>query len=457
MAISKMMYIKTSIRGDPSSHLKNAVRYILKDEKIARVEGTKLTFANHCFVDSACEEMIETKNVYKKNNGRQGYHFVISFAPGTASPYQVYEVAREFCETYLGEYQSVCAVHDDKDHVHAHIIFNSVGLYDGYKYHYKKGDWEREIQPVVDTCCLKHKLPVLEYNIEVNNGVETKIYSNSFNWNKEVKQDIDDVINISKDWETFIKILKEEKGYRINIGKYVSIKKPGMKKAKRLKSNTLGIAYTPEGIIERIAEKNGKVNFNRIILEDDRVIEIPKYTINFVGRKPYKKYEDLNYLEKAQVRYVLRIRRALPEYEKYPGTWYAKRNEIDMHNAETDLIVISKYKLTSINDIDQELNKLRKYENELKKEYELNEFRKTLFKSSKGILERDDVNGLDVGENILQENWELLEKQMNEIQRIKSSLKRLRKSELFEEHNGEIENKEIVREGEILKWQKKSN
>ena len=126
-------------------------------------------------------------------------------------------------------------------------------------------------------------------------------------------------------------------------------------------------------------------------------------------------------------------------------------------DAETDLIVISKYKLTSINDIDQELNKLRKYENELKKEYELNEFRKTLFKSSKGILERDDVNGLDVGENILQENWELLEKQMNEIQRIKSSLKRLRKSELFEEHNGKTENKEIVREGEILKWQKKSN
>ena len=82
---------------------------------------------------------LDTKELFGKKNGRQGYHFVISFAPGEVTADEAYQITREFCEKYLGDsYDHVFAVHTDKKHMHAHIIFNSVNRIDGYKYRYNK-------------------------------------------------------------------------------------------------------------------------------------------------------------------------------------------------------------------------------------------------------------------------------------------------------------------------------
>lgn len=51
---------------------------------------------------------------------------------------------------------------NDTNHIHGHIIWNSVRFTDGYKYRYEKGDWERQIQPLVDEICEKHGLHTLE-------------------------------------------------------------------------------------------------------------------------------------------------------------------------------------------------------------------------------------------------------------------------------------------------------
>ena len=97
------------------------------------------------------DAMMTTKNEFNKTWGRQGYHFVISFKPGEADERACFNVAKEFCEKYLGDgYEYVFAVHNDHAHMHAHIVFNSVGRYDGSKYRYVNGDWEKYIQPVTD-------------------------------------------------------------------------------------------------------------------------------------------------------------------------------------------------------------------------------------------------------------------------------------------------------------------
>lgn len=49
-------------------------------------------------------------------------------------------------------YDFVCSVHQDRDHLHMHLIFNSVRRTGG-KYHYKKGEWNRIIKPL--TNCLE--------------------------------------------------------------------------------------------------------------------------------------------------------------------------------------------------------------------------------------------------------------------------------------------------------------
>ena len=58
-----------------------------------------------------------------------------SFAPGEVTPEQAMQIGEELCDRYLkGDYQYVIAVHNDKDHLHCHIIFNNTNLYNGLSF-----------------------------------------------------------------------------------------------------------------------------------------------------------------------------------------------------------------------------------------------------------------------------------------------------------------------------------
>ena len=162
MAITKLMNIGTAKKGG-SAHLYNAIRYIMNPEK---TNGGMLLGGNSGNAPAEVYGvMLQTKKDWEKPGGRQGYHFVLSWRPGEADRQEAYEVIREFCEEYLGDnYDYVFAVHDDKEHMHGHVIFNSVNRVDGYKYRYERGDWEKHIQPVTDRICERHGLKKLEYD-----------------------------------------------------------------------------------------------------------------------------------------------------------------------------------------------------------------------------------------------------------------------------------------------------
>ena len=79
--------------------------------------------------------MLETKSQYDKEDGVQYYHMIQSFRPGEVSPELALEIAQTLVEEHLPGYQAVIGVHVDKEHIHAHIIFNSVNADTGEKYH----------------------------------------------------------------------------------------------------------------------------------------------------------------------------------------------------------------------------------------------------------------------------------------------------------------------------------
>ena len=62
------------------------------------------------------------------------------------------KIIGKFVEEYLGkEFEAVYALHDDTDHIHGHIAFNSVRcIGEGKKYDYRNGDWDKIIQPLVN-------------------------------------------------------------------------------------------------------------------------------------------------------------------------------------------------------------------------------------------------------------------------------------------------------------------
>lgn len=152
MAITKILNIKESKGRNSASHLENALRYIQNPDK---TEECVLVGSINCLPDTAFEQMVETKNIFHKTGNRQGYHVIISFLPEEkVSAEQTMYVLEHFAKDVLGDdYEAVFAVHTDREHMHGHLIWNSVSVTTGKKYNSPKGNWKNHLQPITNKYC----------------------------------------------------------------------------------------------------------------------------------------------------------------------------------------------------------------------------------------------------------------------------------------------------------------
>ena len=105
--------------------------------------------------------MLDTKREVGKTDGVQYYHIIQSFKPGEVSPELALDIAKAFAQEHLPGYETVIAVHVDKEHIHAHLIFNSVNADTGEKYHSNPKNYYSQIRAVSDRLCREHGLSVL--------------------------------------------------------------------------------------------------------------------------------------------------------------------------------------------------------------------------------------------------------------------------------------------------------
>ena len=152
MAITKILNIKESEGRNPASHLKNALEYIQNPDK---TEECVLVGGINCLPDTAFEQMEETKNIFHKTGKRQGYHVIISFSPEEkVTAEQAMYVLEHFAKDVLGDdYEAVYAVHTDREHMHGHLIWNSVSMTTGKKYNSPKSNWKNHLQPITNKYC----------------------------------------------------------------------------------------------------------------------------------------------------------------------------------------------------------------------------------------------------------------------------------------------------------------
>lgn len=261
MAISKILYIGDCGSGYAGKHLKQALDYIVEEHKTG--EGKWVSSLN-CQVDSAYEQMRQTKVQFGKTDQRQGYHMIISFAEGEVDAETAFEVIGKFVKEYLGqEYEAIYSVHDNTDHVHGHIIFNSVSFRTGKKYRYEKGDWAKKVQPITNRLCEEYGLSTIEISDDRARPSENYKEWNDFRdgkfvWADMIKRDIDACIMQAATYESFLSMLSEM-GYEIknayrSEGKHLAIKPMGLTRFGWCKS--LGEDYTEERIRERIETEN---------------------------------------------------------------------------------------------------------------------------------------------------------------------------------------------------------
>lgn len=320
MAITKMMHMKASGKAKIDIHLEHAINYILQPKKLGK---ENLVGGINCLPDMAYEQMKSTKQMFGKTGGRQGYHFVISLKPGEGTPEIMYDIGMRFAnKAFNGEYEGVVAVHTDKDHLHAHIIINSVNMVTGYKFQYKNGDWKSYFQPITNRLCEEYGLNITpaEYSKEPTNITRPQ-------WEREqafaelIKQDTLYCANNAESMEHFIFLL-ENLGFEVKQGKHIAVKAPGMKRFRRL--DTISEDFSRENL-----EKMFKADFvgNRmtasrtekfmpvrkaILTPYQRKCYVRMYRVHLADKKrftyrPAHLYEQIRRMHELQEEYLLMV------------------------------------------------------------------------------------------------------------------------------------------------------
>lgn len=327
-----------------------SLAYILNPDK---TEDLLYTNAVNC-LPNAKDAYLAMKTVYehfsshkfdeplpKQGKGRvKAIHYIQSFDPkDNISPELAHQIARAFARKAFGDScQVVIATHNDKSHIHNHIIINTYGI-DGRKFNANKKTLD-ELKEISDRVCLafgiqpfdksKAKRTTVAYN-------EWQSERRGTSWKQKIRLEIDGLILKVKNVDELLAEL-EMLRYTIRRGKYISVKAPEQQRAVRLK--TLGEDYTIESLASRILWKD--VGSGGALLgQPSEMSERYAATIYDVeqlaltGRKIQRRRDT--------------------------DTPYSPQNDMDVYKLSTQLTIINRDDLRSIGEVEGKIEQL-KYE-----------------------------------------------------------------------------------------------
>lgn len=259
MAYDKIIAIRARLdrclayaANEEKTGLSNALAYIQNGDKTHQFVSTINCDGANPFAD-----MMATKRRWGKLGGVQGYHIVHSYAPGELSPQEAHDAGVEFAKRLLEEkYEVVVATHLDHDHLHCHIVFNSVSFVDGQRYRNDFTSYYRDIRGISNEISRERGLSEIQPKQRGRHYAE---------WNAErqgkptirslVRKDINAAVETSFTYREFLQRMRAQ-GYTIKAGehiKHTALKPPGAKRFLRLDS--LGTEYTEQRIQARIAQQ----------------------------------------------------------------------------------------------------------------------------------------------------------------------------------------------------------
>ena len=240
MAITKTHPIKST--------LKDAIDYICNPNK---TDGKLLVSSFGCAAETADIEFTWTRQHAIDKGTNLGRHLIQAFEPGEVSPEEAHEIGMQLAKEILGgKYEFVLTTHIDRDHIHNHLIFNSVSFADHKHYHSNKRSYHN-IRRVSDRLCKEHGLSVIVPGQDRGKSyVEHQAERNGTSYKAKLRITIDRLIPVSTDLEDLLHRLQDE-SYTVKRGKYISCKAEDQERFTRLK--TLGIDYTEDAIASRIA------------------------------------------------------------------------------------------------------------------------------------------------------------------------------------------------------------
>jgi len=155
-----------AINKSTKSHgaMRNCIEYVTRVDKtrgelvavIGPYEPDVITY------DGVYQSFLEEKRIWCKDSGRMYAHNIISWHEDeTITPEQALEFGKEFAQQWFDGFQSLVGVHIDRNHVHCHIVTNSVSFIDGHKLHNTKKDLQR-MKDFTNRMCIERGLSVAQ-------------------------------------------------------------------------------------------------------------------------------------------------------------------------------------------------------------------------------------------------------------------------------------------------------
>lgn len=205
MAIIKFVNTKPS--------LKKLIEYVSNVEKTGYISG------KDCMAISCYEEMIATKMLYKKEDGRQQLHLIQSFdIKDKVEPKLAHDIGMELAKYFKG-HQVLVATHTDKKHIHNHLVINSVNFENGKKINLSKKDLEK-IKEYSNKLCKEKDLSVIETKSKVKDFKqnEYRVALKGESWKFKLINAIDYSMERSRNKYQFIDQMNRL-GYGVNWSK----------------------------------------------------------------------------------------------------------------------------------------------------------------------------------------------------------------------------------------------
>lgn len=256
MATTRLIPLHTGKGRNFGKAIRNVIGYVSNPKKTHQGE---LVTGFGCNPETADGEFLLMKREYIAQTGRLrgkddviAYHLRQSFVPGEITPEEANRIGCELASRFThGQHAYVVATHEDRRHVHSHIIISAVNLDCDRKF---RNFWDssKAIRRLSDTLCIQNGLSIIEH---------PKGHSKSYNkWlGNEAKTSQRDGLRAAidaalarqpKDFEELLTMLQRG-GWEVKRGKRISLKGKGQERFKRLDS--LGEDYSEAALRAIIA------------------------------------------------------------------------------------------------------------------------------------------------------------------------------------------------------------
>ena len=205
-------------RGGGRGALGGVLRYVQQEEKTTW-EDRRLVSGWNCTAQSVCSEMQLTKERFHKTDGRQYYHFVQSFdKQDDLSPLEVHAIGLELAQREFPNFEVLVATHMDTEHLHNHLVVNSVSFQSGKKLHQSAADLQAH-RIANDEICVAHGLEILpppQKQVK-QKRMSTREYRSAAkgeSWKFRLMNTIDQCMRYAASKEEFISLMESE-GYQV--------------------------------------------------------------------------------------------------------------------------------------------------------------------------------------------------------------------------------------------------